>query len=381
MVHIPDGYLSPETCAVMGAAMVPVFARAGKRVRRTVKSRYVPLLAIGAAYAFLVMMFNVPIPDGTTAHAVGAVLIAVVLGPEAAVIAVSTALLIQALFFGDGGVLAYGANTFNMAFVMTAVGYYLVYKPLTRNASLTSPRRAFAAALGGYAGICAAALCAAVELGLQPTLFHSASGAPLYAPYHLAQSIPAMLLAHLTVAGGVEFALTFGVVTYLQRANVPVMRINHDAVPLTDAERVKVPVRLKWWYALVPIGVMMLLTPLGLIAPGGAFGEDNPKADPTGFLAKTHLSSIPNGLAHYTGFWHHALFNGYDYGNDVHPTVGYLLSALFGAVMITLVLLIGFGIARALQKKATRSRRGDREGEVGEVGEISGLDAAGGSGA
>ncbi len=235
-MHIPDGYLSPETCAVGVAAMIPVWTTAGRRVRKVVKNRYVPLLAIGAAYAFLVMMLNVPIPDGTTAHAVGAVLIAVVLGPWAAVIAVSTALAIQALFFGDGGVLAFGVNCFNMAFVMPMVGYYLVYKPLTRHVSLTSPRRAFAAGLGGYVGLCAAALCCGIELGIQPTLFHTASGQPLYAPYHLAQAMPAMLLAHLTVAGGVEFALTLGVVAYLQRANLPILRINHAAVPETDAD-------------------------------------------------------------------------------------------------------------------------------------------------
>src|SRR5580765_5064932 len=122
-MHIPDGYLSPATCAAMGAAMVPAWATAGRRVRKVVKSRYVPLMAIGAAYCFLVMMFNVPIPDGTTAHAVGGVLVAVLLGPWAAVIAVSVALGIQALFFGDGGVLAFGANAFNMAFVMPMAGY------------------------------------------------------------------------------------------------------------------------------------------------------------------------------------------------------------------------------------------------------------------
>ena len=103
-MHIPDGYLSPATCANVYAAAVPIWVTAGRRVRKVVKNRYVPLVAIGAAYSFLVMMFNVPIPDGTTAHAVGAVLIAVLLGPWAAVIAVSIALLIQALFFGDGGV-------------------------------------------------------------------------------------------------------------------------------------------------------------------------------------------------------------------------------------------------------------------------------------
>src|SRR5262249_39754884 len=155
---------------------------------------------------------------------------AVLLGPWAAVIAVSIALLIQALFFGDGGMLSYGANVVNMAIVMPFVGYG-VYRLLARRTSLTSPKRALAAGVGAYAGINAAALCAAIQLGLQPDLFSktSATGAkiPLYAPFHLAQTIPAMLLAHVVVAGVVELVLTVGVVAYLQRANLPVLRINH----------------------------------------------------------------------------------------------------------------------------------------------------------
>jgi cobalt/nickel transport system permease protein len=358
-VHIPDGYLSPETCAVGAAVMVPAWATAGRRVRKTVKSRYVPLLAIGAAYAFLVMMLNVPVPDGTTAHAVGAVLIAVILGPWAAVIAVSTALAIQALFFGDGGVLAFGVNCFNMALVMPMVGYFLVYKPLTRHVSLTAPRRAFAAALGGYIGICTAALCCGIELGLQPTLFHNSHGQPLYAPYHLAQSVPAMLLAHLTLAGGVEFALTFGVIAYLQRANLPILRINHDAVPETDADLAALPHRVRWWWALLPVAVMGLATPLGLLYNAGAYGEVNPKKDPDSFLKKNHLSAIPSGLNHYANFWHHALFNGYDFSHDKHPAIGYLISAFFGAIVISAVLLAVFGVARLVQRRGGRDEDDD----------------------
>src|SRR4051812_48258858 len=148
-MHIPDGYLSPATCATLTAAMVPVWAVAARRVEHTVKTRYVPLVALGAAYSFLVMMLNVPIPDGTTAHAVGAVLIAIVLGPWAAVIAVSIALLIQAVFFGDGGVLAFGANAFNMAFLMPFAGYG-VYRLVAGDAALTSSRRALAPGIGGH---------------------------------------------------------------------------------------------------------------------------------------------------------------------------------------------------------------------------------------
>ena len=165
-MHIPDGYLSPESCAAAGAVMVPMWATAARRVGASVHDRRAPLLAVGAAYTFVVMMFNVPVPDGTTAHAVGAVLVAVLLGPWAAVVAVSVALAIQALFFGDGGVLAYGANALNMAFVMPFVGYG-VYIAIARRAPLTSRRRAIAAGIGGYVGLNAAAMAAAVEFGIQ----------------------------------------------------------------------------------------------------------------------------------------------------------------------------------------------------------------------
>jgi cobalt/nickel transport system permease protein len=290
--------------------MVPVWVTAGRRVKKVVRNRYVPLLAIGAAYAFLVMMFNVPIPDGTTAHAVGAVLIAIVLGPWAAVIAISIALAIQALFFGDGGTLAFGANAFNMAFVMPFVGYG-VYSALTRNVSLTSRRRPLAAGIGAYVGINAAALCTAVEFGLQPTLFHSSNGTPLYAPFHLSQTIPAMMLAHLLVAGVVEGVLTAGVIAYLQRANLPVLRINHARAPETDRT---VP---RWRWAVIGLVAMALLTPLGLLASGTAFGED--AANPS--------------------VWHHAVLDGYGFAGGAHPVVGYLVSAAVGALVLSALVL------------------------------------------
>jgi cobalt/nickel transport system permease protein len=347
-VHIPDGYLSPETCAAFGVAMTPAWYTAGRRVRKVVKNRYVPLLALGSAYCFLVMMFNVPIPDGTTAHAVGAVLVAVLLGPWAAVIAVSTALLIQALFFGDGGVLAYGANCFNMALVMPMVGY-CVYRLLATNSSLTSSRRAFAAGIGGYVGLNVAALCAAIEFGVQPDLFTDSRSVPLYAPFHLAQTVPTMMLAHLLVAGVVEFVLTVGVIAYLQRANLPVLRINHHVVPDTDVA-VSSNRHVRWRWAWIGLGTMVLLTPLGLLAPGGAFGEDTPQDLD---LQKYHLDAVPHGLQHYAGFWHNTLFNGYDFSNDAHPNIGYIVSALFGTAVIGALLFVTFRVVRLLQRHRT----------------------------
>jgi cobalt/nickel transport system permease protein len=347
-MHIPDGYLSPATCAVAGAAMVPVIGTACARTKDVVKERHAPLLALGAAYSFLVMMFNVPIPGGTSAHAVGAVLIAVLLGPWAAVVCVSVALVIQALFFGDGGVLALGANIFNMAFVMPFAGYG-VYRLLTGNTSLTSRRRALAAGIGGYVGLNAAALCAAIEFGLQPTLFHSANGTSLYAPFHLSQTIPAMALAHLTIAGVAELLLTAGVVAYLQRANLPLLRINHAGVADTDAELAPEsgPPALRW--ALIGIATMVVLSPLGLLAPGGAYGEDAPGGLD---LHRYGLSAIPSGLQHYNGFWKHALLADYGFSSGNHADLAYVLVAIVGALAVgTAIFLFIVGARRVARRR------------------------------
>jgi len=214
-MHIPDGYLGPVTCGVFYAAMVPIWAVASRKVRKTLAAKQVPLLAIGSAFSFVIMMFNVPIPGGTTGHAVGAVLVAILLGPWAATIAVSVALVIQALLFGDGGITAIGANCFNMAFVLPFAGF-LVYKLISGNAPVQSFRRVVAAGIAGYVGLVLASFCAGFEFGLQPILHHTASGQALYCPYDLKIAVTAMVGEHLLIFGWVELIVTALVVKFLQ---------------------------------------------------------------------------------------------------------------------------------------------------------------------
>ncbi|MBV8833148.1 MAG: energy-coupling factor ABC transporter permease, partial [Acidobacteriaceae bacterium] len=165
-MHIPDGYLSPETCGVLYASSASFWYVAAQRVKRTLNTRFLPLISVFSAFSFVVMMFNLPLPGGTTGHAVGMGISSIVLGPWASILAISTALAIQALFFGDGGITALGANCFNMAIVGSLVAYGC-YRVLSVGASLDSRRRVIAAGLAGYAAINIAALCAAVEFGLQ----------------------------------------------------------------------------------------------------------------------------------------------------------------------------------------------------------------------
>jgi len=230
--------------------------------------------------------------------------------------------------------------------VMPMVGYG-VYRLLTRRTSLTSPRLAFAAGVGGYAGLNAAAMCTAIEFGLQPALFKAADGTPLYAPFHLSQTIPAMAFAHLTVAGGVELILTAGVITYLQRSNLPILRINHPAVVDTDVE-LALARPMGWRWALVGLATMVVLTPLGLIASGGAFGEDAPDDLD---LGKYGINTVPEGLRHYAGFWHNALFDGYGFSSDEHPVIGYIVSAAVGIIAIAVVVFAAVVLARRVRRR------------------------------
>lgn len=214
-MHIPDGYLGPVTSGIFYVVMLPLWAAAAKIVKKTLKARQVPLLAIGAAFSFVIMMFNVPIPGGTTGHAVGAVLVAILLGPWAACIAVTVALVVQALLFGDGGITAIGANCFNMAFVEVFAGYYL-YRLISGSSVITSGRRVIAAGIAGYVALTIAALSTALMFGIQPLLHKTASGQLLYCPYGLDVAIPVMLGEHLLVFSWVEAVVTALVVKYLQ---------------------------------------------------------------------------------------------------------------------------------------------------------------------
>ena len=227
-MHIPDNYLSPQTDAVMAVAMVPVWVHCIKKVRATLDREHMAFLGICAAFSFLLMMFNVPLPGGTTGHAVGGALSALLLGPEAAAIAVSVALALQALLFGDGGILSFGANCFNMAFVLPFAAA-IVFRALNSRLRDKNWGTSVSAIVSGWVGLCLAALCAAIEFGIQPMLFTNASGAPLYCPFPLSVAIPAMLIPHMLVAGVIEGVATAAIYGFIKKT-APSVIVGPEAV-------------------------------------------------------------------------------------------------------------------------------------------------------
>ena len=321
-MHIPENYLSPSTCAVATVAMVPIWATAVRKVRESVPREKMPLLGVAAAFCFLSMMFNIPLPGGTTGHAVCGTLIAILFGPWSAVIAVSIALAIQAVFFGDGGILALGANCLNMAFVLPFVGY-AVYGWLKDR--LGGERgEVLAAGIGSYVGLNAAALCAALEFGIQPLLFTDAAGNALYCPYPISVAVPAMLLGHLTVAGLAEAGFTMGILSFL-RNTVPSFGIEGKA---SDDKAVP---------ALALVGALIAATPLGLLATGDAWGEWGLED-----LAQM-VGYEPAGMA--TGWEWNSLMPDYAIGS-LPEWIGYILSAVIGAALLIIIFRLLAGMAK-----------------------------------
>lgn len=216
-MHIPDGYLGPITFSSLWAMMLPIWYLAGRLVRKGVDMAKIPLVALAGAFSFIIMMFNVPIPGGTTGHATGATLIAILLGPWTAVMAVSIALIIQAVLFGDGGITAIGANCFNMAFAEVMVGYG-AYKLIKGKGD--GKREWIAAGIGAYLGINIAALLTAIELGIQPLLHTGSDGRPLYSPFPLTITTPAIMIEHLLIFGFVEAIITILVLVYIKKKGI-----------------------------------------------------------------------------------------------------------------------------------------------------------------
>ena len=325
-MHIPDGYLSPVTCIIMFLVALPFWIIGLRKIRETMSARSVPLIALLSAFSFVIMMFNFPIPGGTSAHAIGGTIAAIILGPEPATIVVSIALLVQAIFFGDGGITAYGANCFNMAVTVPYLAYF-IYRAFSKGQPLTSRRRLIGALVGGWVGVTVAAFFAGVEFGIQPLLFHSANGTPLYAPYPLSVSIPAMIIPHALIASVAEGILAALVVAYLQRSNISVLEAAEKPAVLAESGA---PAKLRWMW--VTLAILVVASPLGLLAPGTAWGEWG-----TDELASRGFSAIPAGMQKLSGLWG-APFADYNLPALGNVNLGYVFSAVAGIFIIAIVI-------------------------------------------
>ena len=171
-MHIPDGLLDPITTVVLWIVTIVImiigFKKIGKSFEEEESEKLIPYIGVLAATLFAFQFVNYPVPGGTSGHLVGGTLAGVILGPWAAVIVIFMILVVQSLF-GDGGITAIGANTFNMGVIGGIVGFYIVKAiilVLNKTNMEKEKKVTIATAIGSYIAILLAAFMAGVEVGI-----------------------------------------------------------------------------------------------------------------------------------------------------------------------------------------------------------------------
>jgi cobalt/nickel transport system permease protein len=203
-MHIPDGILATPVWAGLDAVSLPAVAWIARRAERRVDQSRIPLLGVMGAFVFAAQMINFPVGAGTSGHLMGAALLAITLGPSAAAVVMTAVLAIQAFVFQDGGILALGANVFNMAVAGVAAGY-LPYHFWGRG-----PRRRAAIFASGFLSVVTGALLALAELVL--------SGAPMPG------SVLWLSLVLFALTGLIEGAITVAVTEGIEKLGPNMVR-------------------------------------------------------------------------------------------------------------------------------------------------------------
>lgn len=206
-MHVPDGFLSPEITVPAYAIAAPLWAAAARRHFGRRAAEALPVLGSLTAVAFVLQTIRIPVPGGTSTHLVGAALLALVQGPLAAFVCESLVLLVQALFFGAGGVTTLGVNALAMGLAGPGAAW-LVFRAARR---MGEGKAAFLAA---WVGTQAAALAVALVLGLQ----HALSQAQFPVPFPVV--LAATMIPSLAVTGVVEGAYTLAALALLGKARL-----------------------------------------------------------------------------------------------------------------------------------------------------------------
>ncbi|NLG27243.1 MAG: cobalamin biosynthesis protein CbiM [Chloroflexi bacterium] len=198
-MHIPDGFVNLGTAVTTYAASAGAIAYSVKRTSAKLQERQVPLMGVMAAFVFAAQMINFRVAGGTSGHLLGGALVAILLGPWAGTLVITAVLAVQAFIFQDGGLLALGANVFNMA-VVGVWSAWGIYRLITR---LVAGRRGVlvGSVVSAWASVVIASLVAAIELAI--------SGAS-----PLSVVLPAMGLVHMLIGIG-EGLITTAVVSFV----------------------------------------------------------------------------------------------------------------------------------------------------------------------
>ncbi len=162
-MHMADALISPAVGGTMFVATAGIYVYSAKKIQSELDNKKIPLMGVMGAFIFAAQMINFSIPGtGSSGHIGGGLLLAILLGPYAGFLTMASILLIQALFFADGGLMAYGANVFNLGFYTCFIAYPLIYKSFIRKED--SPKRIFiASVIAAVFGLQAGAFSIVIE--------------------------------------------------------------------------------------------------------------------------------------------------------------------------------------------------------------------------
>ncbi|HRQ32669.1 MAG TPA: energy-coupling factor ABC transporter permease, partial [Anaerolineales bacterium] len=196
-LHIPDGFLSLTVLLICWAITIVMLAAAISRTNKSLGEKQVPLMGIMAAFIFAAQMLNFPVAGGTSGHLLGGALAAIVLGPWAAMLAMTAVIAVQGLLFQDGGLLVMGANILNMGLITVVIGYGLYRGAINRSRKT----RLAVAGVAAWLSVMAGALLTSLQLWLSGTA-------------RLQVVVPAMLGVHALIGIG-EALITVGALAFI----------------------------------------------------------------------------------------------------------------------------------------------------------------------
>ena len=314
IMHIPDGFIDGKTAATTALLAAAGVGLALRQVRRRLAPRRVPLLGLAAAFLFAAQMVNFPVVGGTSGHLLGGVLAAALLGPSAAIVVLTTVLIVQCFLFADGGVLALGANVFNMA-IVGAAGGYAIYRVVCRVLPGTRGQVA-AVAFAGWCSTVLASVSCAGQLAWSGT-FAWPVGFTAMTSMHMA----------IGVGEGLISALVF----------LAIQRVRPD---LTSAVSEAAPPRpwgeLMLYGLLATLGVAIFVAPFACPWPDGLEAV----AAKLGFEHRAVQSAVP------------ALAPGYQVPGVRWAAGATALAGAVGAVVV-------FGLALLLARSLVHEREGE----------------------
>jgi cobalt/nickel transport system permease protein len=242
-MHIPDGFLTNRVALSLDAVSAAGIVYAASRIKLEDSGRRVPMMGVLAAFVFAAQMLNFPVLGGTSGHLIGGALLGILLGPMAGFLTIATVVIAQALFLQDGGLIALGANIFNISAVTTFSGY-AVFR-LLGGARSTGRLPAIAGFLAGWLSLELSAATCALQMAVSGSI-------------PLKIGLPAMVGYH-AIIGIVEGGFTAGILTFLARVRPDLMDSNS-----------KIRLGVADWIG----GLVLVAVPAGILVLAG--GSDLP---------------------------------------------------------------------------------------------------------